>query len=119
MNELATLNQTRLREVLSLRDAVRARRPVALPSSKDYPLARLRARLSEVLTNLFGRSELDWEMDLLDRSRFGADVALRIPGLMREFGTKTYVAEHVPAVVAALREPALADMVADVTHRGI
>ena len=120
MNELAALNEVRRQEIINLRDTVRARRPALPPPAADsYPLVVLRDRISSALRDQFGRADLVWEIDLLDRSRFDADIALRIPGLLREFGAKEYIAGQAPLVVQALRSPALADVVADVSQKGI
>ena len=120
MNELAALNEVRRQEILNRRDTVRAHRPALPPPAADsYPLAVLRARISSVLRDQFGRADLVWELDLLDRSRFGADIALRIPGLLREFGAKEYIATQAPLIVQALRSPALGDIVSEVAQKGI
>ena len=72
-----------------------------------------------MLRDQFGRAGLVWELDLLDRSRFGADIALRIPGLLREFGAKEYIATQAPLIVQALRSPPLGDIVSEVAQKGI
>ena len=108
MNELAALNEVRRQEITSLRDTIRSRRPAQpFPAAGSYPLAE------------FGRDDLVFESDLLDRSRFHADVALRIPALLRESGAKDYIAAQAPRIAQALRSPALAGIVADVSQKGI
>jgi arginyl-tRNA synthetase len=120
MNELAALNEVRRQEIMNLRDTVHAHRPALPPPAADsYPLAVLRARISRVLRDQFGRPGLAWELDLLDRSRFGADIALRMPGLLREFGAKEYIGTQAPLIVQALRSPALGDIVSEVAQKGI
>jgi arginyl-tRNA synthetase len=120
MNELAKLNEVRRQEVAVLRDAVAERRRNSTPpAAGEYPLASLEARFTEALRERSGRAEISWEIDILDRARFGADVALRLNGLLKENGAKEYIASHVPWVVDALRSPALRDVVSEVSHKGI
>lgn len=120
MNELSAYNEERRQEIVNLRDTIRAHRPVLPPPAADsYPMALLRARISGVLRDQFGRDDLPWELDLVDRSRFGADIALRIPGLLRETGAKEYIATQAPLIAQALRSPALSDAVSEVSQKGI
>jgi len=120
MNELAALNEVRRQEITGLRDTVRTRRPAEpFPAAGSYPLAVVRDRIGAALRDEFGRPDLVFESDLLDRSRFHADIALRIPGLLRESGAKEYIAVQAPRIARALRSPALAGLVGDVSQKGI
>jgi arginyl-tRNA synthetase len=120
VDALAEHNEARRRDVVRRGDAVRARRAACpAPRSADYPWAKLRERIGEALRRHFGRDELAWEMDLLDRARFQADVAVRVVGLLTEHGAKAYVRDDVPAIVEALAGVALADVVAAVEPKGI
>jgi arginyl-tRNA synthetase len=120
MNELAKLNEIRRHEVEALRDSVKARRQILTPpSASDYPLARLRSRISQALAERSARSRLSWEIDILDRAKMGADIAVRVTGLLQEVGAKEYISSHIPWIVQALRSPELSDAVADVVHKGI
>jgi arginyl-tRNA synthetase len=120
MNELAALNEVRRQEIISRRDTIRSRRSTQrFPATASYPLAAFRDKISTAIEAEFGRDDLVWESDLLDRSKFHADVALRIPALLRESGAKEYIAAQAPRIVKALRSPELAGIVADVTQRGI
>lgn len=120
MNELAMHNEARRHEVMRLRDIVQKRRAESsVPNSDDYPLTRLRERVTEVLCRHFGCADVTWEIDFLDRSKFGADFAVRLTGLLKEHGAKNYIGSHVPWIIAALRDPELADLVAEVSCKGI
>jgi arginyl-tRNA synthetase len=120
MNELATHNEARRQEVMRLRDIIRKRRAESpVPSSGDYPLTRLRERITQVLRRHSGRADVTWEIDFLDRSKFGADFAVRLTGLLKEYGAKEYIGSHVPWIAEALAGPELADLVAGVTCKGI
>lgn len=120
MNELAALNEARRQEIIDIRDTIRLRHSEQqFSAAASYPLAVLRDRISAALRDEFGRADLAWESDLLDRSRFHADVALRIPALLRESGAKEYIASQAPRIAKALRSPVLAEIVADVSQKGI
>ena len=120
MNELAKHNETRHQEVIRLRDIIRnqcAASPVV--SFSDYPLTRLRKRITQVLREHSAQADVTWEIDFLDRSKFSADFAVRLTGLLKEYGAKEYVESHVPWIADALAGPELADVVAEVTRKGI
>lgn len=120
MNELDMLNQVRRQEISDLRDVVRAGRlDTSAAAADSYPLAALGERIGQALREKFGRDDLTWETDLLDRSRFGADIALRIPVLLREHGAKDYIATQARLIVQELRSPALSDAVDEVSQKGI
>ena len=105
---------------VALRDAVRERRRISVPPAEgEYPLANLRARITRALREQSGRADVPWEADVLERARFGADLAVRLNGLLKEVGPKEYIASHVPWMVEAMRSPALRDVVGAVSHKGI
>jgi arginyl-tRNA synthetase len=120
MNELAKLNVIRRQKVEALRDTVKERRRKSTPpAAADYPLAGIKARVTQALQERSGRAEVPWEIDILDRAQFGADFAVRVTGLLKEGGAKEYITSHVPWIVEALRDPALRDVVAEANHKGI
>lgn len=120
MNELARLNASRRHEVTELRDALtRQWRQSERPASTGYPLADLKARITQTLEQWFDQPDLVWELDILDRAKFGADIAVRVTSLLKQHGAKTYIADHVPAIAAALHDASLADAVAEVHTKGI
>ena len=120
MNELVNYNEVRRQEVIRLRDIVRNRRKASpVPSLADYPLSRLRERITQALANRSGRTEIAWEIDFLDRSKFGADFALRLTDLLKGSGAKEYITAHVPWICEAIQDPELSDVVAEVSAKGI
>ncbi|GAA2455892.1 arginine--tRNA ligase [Actinomadura vinacea] len=120
MNELAKLNAIYRHEIESLRDSVKERRQLsAFPAAAGYPLANLKARITRALEEHSGRTDLRWELDILDRAKMGADIAIRVTGLLKEFGAKEYIGSHVPWIVEAVRGPDLSDVVDEVAHKGI
>ncbi|MGH3905087.1 MAG: arginine--tRNA ligase, partial [Pseudonocardiaceae bacterium] len=120
MNELAKHNEAVRQEVIRLRDIIRKQRAESpVPSLRDYPLTRLKDRITQVLRGHSGQVDMTWEIDFLDRSKFGADFAVRLTGLLKRHGAKEYIGSHVPWIAEALADPELADLVAEVTCKGI
>jgi arginyl-tRNA synthetase len=120
MNELAQHNEARRHEIIRLRDIIRKRRAESpVPNFEDYPLTRLREQVTHVLREHSRQADVTWEIDVLDRSKFGADFAVRLTGLLKEHGSKKYIGSDVPWIAEALAGPELADVVAQVTHTGI
>jgi arginyl-tRNA synthetase len=120
VNALAEYNEIRTAAVAQERDVVRERRAErSAPRSADYPWARLRARLGQALAQRSGRENLAFDIDLLDRAKFGADVAVRVTGLLAEHGAKAYITEHTPWIAEAFGSAELADAVARVDRKGI
>ncbi|MGH3872921.1 MAG: arginine--tRNA ligase [Pseudonocardiaceae bacterium] len=120
MNKLASHNEARLREVTRLRDIIRKRRAESpIPNFGDYPLARLQEQITQALRERAGQIDVTWEIDFLDRSKFGADFAVRLTGLLKEYGAKEYIQSHVPWIAETLAGADFADVVAAVTCKGI
>jgi arginyl-tRNA synthetase len=120
MNELAKHNEARCQGVIRRRDIIQKRRAESpVPSFGDYPLTRLRERITQVLREHSGRADVTWEIDFLDRSKFGADFAVRLTGLLKEYGAREYIGSHVLWIAEALAGPGLANVVAEVTRKGI
>lgn len=120
VSRLVEHNRLFRREVVRLRDDVRERHvAVRPPSHVGHPLSQLRSRLMTALGAEFGRADIQWLFDSVDRAKFGADFTLRSPSLLREHGAKAYIAAEVPRIVAALGTTELKDLVAEISHKGI
>jgi arginyl-tRNA synthetase len=120
MSELAKHNEARRQQVIRQRDIVQRRRAESpVPRLDDYPLARLRERITAALRQHSHGIDVTWEIDTLDRAKFGADFAVRLVGLLEEHGAREYIASHVPWIVDALADHQLTDVIAEVTHKGI
>lgn len=120
MNELAHVNEIRRREVEALRDDICARRASTdLPAASESPMAVLSSRITDAMRRRLGRAHIQWEVDILERPKFGADLAVRLTGLLKEVGPKQFIADYVPQVVEALESTDLADVVESVATKGI
>ena len=83
MNDLSKLNKIRQQEVEAIRESVKQRRRNSSPpAAADYPLADLKARITQALRVCSGRADVPWEIDILDRSQFRADFAVRRTDLL-------------------------------------
>ncbi|MDX3111120.1 arginine--tRNA ligase domain-containing protein [Nonomuraea angiospora] len=84
MNELAVQHEIRRNEIGRIRDVIRERRRRSThPSSAEYCLYKLRQRITYMFQERSGRTDLVWELDILERSRFAADLAVRISSLLK------------------------------------
>src|SRR5262245_29662374 len=113
MNELAKHNAFRLREVETLRDAlVAAHQMRSLPQFAEYPLPLLKARITDALSERWGKGQLEPQLDLIDRETFGGDLALKLPQLLSEGGPSNFIKNHLPWIVEILEGEAFADAIA-------
>ena len=120
MSELVRHQEAQHQEVLGLRESVRERRAQSpVPPHDDYPLSRLRKRIEQVLEGHFEGQEISFDLDLVERSKFQADIAVRVTSLLSKCGAKEYIAVHVPRITEALAGPELADAIAEVVAKGI
>ncbi|ETA04402.1 arginyl-tRNA synthetase [Frankia sp. CcI6] len=116
---LAQVTSTRRRDIEDLRDRVRGSRPAAFPSSRDYPLARLSAIVTQALQEKFARSDLTAEIELISREKFGADVTVKMPMLLKEAGAKEFVRTYIPRAIEALQVEELKKVISEATAKGI
>lgn len=97
MNHLIARNEALLADALATKRQVESRRdkhgfiPVAA-----YTLPRLVALLREVLR------EAEVDLQVIERKKFGDDLCLKLPRLLKEQGNGTYMRETIPLVVHTL-----------------
>jgi arginyl-tRNA synthetase len=124
MNELARHNAARRREVEAFRDEhIAAHKGRTMPRYADYPLPRLKARIEDALSagleERGGKGRVEAQVDLIDRERFGGDLALKFPQLLADGGPKAFIQKHLPWIVEVLQGPAFADAIAAVRTKGM
>ena len=120
MNELAKLNKTRWQEVQRFQDdRATQHRSKRFPVAADYPLASLERLFTQSLASYSGRQGLKLQIDFIDRQRFGGDLAIKVPELLKASGAKGYIKEHIVWIAATLRQPALETVVERVETKGI
>jgi arginyl-tRNA synthetase len=120
MNELATINSARRREIERLRAdraAVHAAR--STPRYVDYPLPRLRARIASALSKRWEKGSLDPQLEPIDRTSFGGDLSLKLPQLLNDGGPKVFIQRHLPWIVDVLQNDDFADVIASVQTKGM
>lgn len=86
--------------------------------SFDYFVNQLKERIISANNDISGIEGVD--ISFVDREMFGADVAIKIPKLLKEKGSALYIKEIVPQIVANLKK--IVDKDADfveVEHKGI
>ncbi len=108
------------RAVLARRDQVVARHEQRRRSVDGAdPLAALTSELRAVVREACDVPEDEILVDLVERERHGADLALKFPGLLRNGGPRRFAAEHAPGIQAALAGPRLAGVVESVETVGM
>lgn len=120
MNELAEINQRRRHEIEAFRDRqVAAHRDAFVPKLADYPLPTVKRRITEALSEHWDEGRLIPQFDLIERDRYGGDIALKFPQLLRDGGPKVFIQKHLPWIVEALSGPALDDAIARIETKGM
>jgi arginyl-tRNA synthetase len=116
---LSQVNAARRREVKGLRDTIQRQRASDFPSAQGYPLALLSELVTAVVRERSNRPDLVPELEIIGRQKFDADVAVKLPALLKEAGARDYMTTHIPWLVEALRSQALSHAVATVSSKGI
>lgn len=120
MNELAEINQHRRREIEAFRDRhVAAHEDTFVPKLDDYPLPKMKRRVADALSERWGQGRLIPQFELIERDRYGGDIALKFPQLLRDGGPKGFIQKHLPWIVEVLSGPELADVIARIETKGM
>ncbi len=120
INALEQHNQGRRREIEAVRDRQRAVHAQRRPSSLEaYPLPALTQRIAEALSDRWGQGGLEPHVELIERERLGADLALRFPLLLRDGGPKGFIQKHLPWIVEVLSGAAFSDAIARLEVKGM
>lgn len=119
MDALRATNEQRRRDVIASRDRVAARRQASThPELAEYPLRKLARRISDSLAqNAEPQDEV--QLDLIERAKYGGDVAVKFPRLLREMGPKGFIRDELPRIATILSGPQLSDAIAAVTTKGM
>jgi arginyl-tRNA synthetase len=104
MTRLEAYRQAKLEETAALTRATTERHAArAFPVREGYFLPAFAKTLLEAIAPLrLAESPADLDISWLDRARFSADVAVRLPAKLKEMGSKDYVADVVPRLATAL-----------------
>jgi len=99
MNALVEFNREVLAKTSEIKSKVEARRDRrGFISYTSYALPALTQLLREVL------SEDEVDLQLIERSKFGDDLCLKLPRKLKEHGNTVYIREYVPAIVEKLKQ---------------
>ncbi len=108
------------RAVLSTRDELVARREARSGTvHAPDPLGDFIDKVRTLLPATSGVAVGEVLVDLVDRDRFSADLALKFPGLLKDGGPRRFATDHAPAIRAALGGPEFAEEVATVDSVGM
>jgi arginyl-tRNA synthetase len=108
------------RQVLARRDEILARydsRRLA-PGAPD-PLGDLIGKIRRILPGASGVEVGDVLVDLIERDRFGADLALKFPALLKDGGPRRFASDYAPGIRIALSGPEFAAEIASVDSVGM
>ncbi len=120
MNKLHVLTEERLREVEALRDASRRKHAATRqPALMDYPLPHLKERIRSALSDSWGQGRLQVQFDIIERRRFGGDIALKFPQLLGNGGPKAFASDHLPWIASRLSESDFEDAIERVDKAGM
>lgn len=120
MSELERVIHARRQAILAKRDAViaaRARTPC--PPMADYAWPTLEALLTHTVAVATGISEIHVQLEMIEREKFGGDIALKVPSLLKQGGPKRFMTEFQPAIAQALQGEALAHVIKGVKLKGM
>lgn len=106
--------------VIAKREEVQADRAARVnPGLDGYVWAQTEARLAQVVRDATGIDEVMLQLDLIDRAKFGGDIALKVPSLLKHGGPKRFIAEFQPAISEILQSERMADMVEAIELKGM
>jgi arginyl-tRNA synthetase len=118
-NALLHHNQELCQNTVVRRDEIVARHLARNAADVPDPLGALKTKLRAVLQQASGLPSLDVHIDLLDRDRFGADLVLKFPGLLRDGGPRGFAQKHVDWILRALADPSLTGEIVAVDSVGM
>lgn len=84
-----------------------------------YAWSQLEERLNAAVREATGIEEAAVQLDLIARDKFGGDVALKVPSLLKQGGPKRFMVEFQPALAERLQSEELADAIAAIELKGM
>lgn len=120
MNELAARSQALRSRIESFVEQHKAARKLApVPTLGTYPLPGLKRRIADALSARWGKGQLEPQIETIERDKFGGDLVVKIPQLLRDGGPKAFIANHLPWIVEILSGPDFADVISRVDAKGM
>lgn len=120
MNALERHNRQQRANIETTRDTVCARHKAhqaARPTPQ--PLEALIARIGDELSKVSPRGPIKPLVEVVERERHDADIALRFPQLLKDGGPKRFIELHLPWIVETLSGALFADAFARVAVAGM
>ena len=120
MSELERIVNARRKAIITKRDDVIAvRASASCPPMADYAWPKLEALLAHAVAGATGISDIHVQLDLIEREKFGGDIALKVPSLLKQGGPKRFITEFQPAIAKALQSEALAHVIKAIELKGM
>ncbi len=102
-NLLEKFNKQIEADILLKKSEVEKKREVfGYVSFCEYALEKIKKEIININKNVPGIANV--EIEFIDRERFGADVAVKIPKMMREYGIPRYLDEIIPQLILGLEK---------------
>lgn len=96
-SDLARVVEQRRKSVLSKRDEIVADRSKrASQPMSGYAWSLLEQRLTDIAQQATGITGIEIQLDQIDREKYGGDVSLKIPSLLKIGGPKKFISEFQP-----------------------
>lgn len=118
-NALAASNNQLVNDVKARRDQLIAAHQIQMGTAGPDPLGRLIGDLHSALREAGSLGDLTLQWEPVERSKHGADIALKFPSLLERGGPKVFSARHVSWIVNTVSDIRFADAVASVESVGI
>ena len=113
-------NEATYRQVVDRRDDLLGRYQIRRDTVRPPdPLGDFIDKVRTLLPGTSGVAVGEVLVDQIERDRFGADLALKFPGLLKDGGPRRFATEHAPAIRSAMAGPEFADEVASVDSVGM
>ncbi len=105
-DSLQQINERIEQEILRKKEEVQARRKErGYVKGSNYFVVRLDGLITTALNHIAPMEDIG--LEFIDRKRFGADVAVKIPKFLKEKGAGDYMKEVVPQIVSAIENCSL------------
>jgi arginyl-tRNA synthetase len=103
MDALTTINQDKRAAIEAYRDICAARHQKRVsPEFSRYPLQELERRISLALSDYWGHGDIGLQLEPILRSKFGGDISIKFPQLLKLGGPKGFVRDHLPWIAKTL-----------------
>lgn len=120
MNELHTYNERSLTNLMSYKVGhTKSHQDLRRPAYLAYPLVGLKHQVAKAVASALGRSAVTLGFDLINREKFGGDVAIKFPELLAEGGPRVFMEKYQGKILETLGQPEFAKIFSKVVTKGM